>query len=176
MTIWLIFTFALFGRLADVISTRLVTPKLALEGNPLVKRFGWAYAWASLSLALLTFFSPDMGIIVGTFSCLMAHSNMSFALISRYATGERKLRELYLVAIKNCSPASYVGMFVVQFLPLLAVACILLLVGEGNDERLVAGVAYGIFIWVFSMAIFKLKVIKIIGKNRAAASGPNGSL
>ena len=170
MTVWWIFGFALIGRLADVISTWIVTPKLALEGNPLVRRFGWAYAWATLSLALLTFVSPDMGIIVGTFSCLMAHSNMSSALISRFGVGERKLRELYFAAIKNCSPASYIGMFLVQFLPLLAVACVLLLVGQNNGERYVSDVACGIFVWVFAMAIYKLKVIRVIGKNRVVAS------
>lgn len=176
MTIWLIFAFALFGRFADVISTRLVTPTLALESNPLVRRFGWAYAWASLSLALLTLVSRDMRVIVGTFSYLMAHSNMSFALISRFGVGERKLRELYFAAIKNCNPASSIGMFLMQFLPLIVIACAILFFGKYDTEPYVYDVAYGIFVWVFAMAIYKLKVIKVIGRNRASASRPNGSL
>ena len=166
MTIWLIFAFALVGRLADVLSTRIVTPQLALEGNPLVRRFGWAYAWASLSLALLAFVSAEFGIIIGTVSCLMAHSNMSLALISRYATGEQRLRELYFVALKNCSLGSYVGMFLVQFLPLLAVAGALLLFGRSDAKPFVSDVAYGIFCWVMVLTILKLKIIKVVGKNR----------
>ncbi|HWU77434.1 MAG TPA: hypothetical protein VN043_13105 [Rhodanobacter sp.] len=169
MTIWLIFAFALFGKLADVISTRLVTPNLALEGNPLIKRFGWAYAWAGVSLALLTFVSADLGIIVGTVSCLMAHSNMSIALISRYATGERKLRELYGAAIRNCSLGSFIGMFLVQYLPLLAVACVLLFFDRFDTEPYVTDVAYGIFCWVLAIVIFKLKAIRVIGKGRVVA-------
>lgn len=173
MTVWLIFGFALIGRLADVISTRIVTPKLSLEGNPLVRRFGWAYAWATLSLALLAFVSTDMGIIIGTLSCLMAHSNMSFALISRYAVGEQKLREFSHTAIRSCPPRSYFAMSLVQFLPLLAVACALLFFGRFSADDYVSDVAWGIICWVAIMAIFKLKLIGVIGKNRLGVARLN---
>jgi len=59
----------------------------------------------------------------------------------------------------------------VQFLPLVAVACALLFFGRFDTEPYVADVAYGIFCWVLAMAIIKLKVIRVIGKNRVAAPG-----
>jgi hypothetical protein len=41
---------------------------------------------------------------------------------SPYATGEQEPSEIYLVAISSCSAGSYVALFLLQFLPPLAVA------------------------------------------------------
>lgn len=164
--VWVAFAFALVGRVADVVSTRIVTPGLLLEGNWLVRRFGWAYAWISVAVALLAFLSPPAGIIIGTVSCLMAHSNMSFALISRYATGEQGIRKLHAQAIRNCGFGGFVAIFIVQFGPLLALALLILsFVGYSLDNR-VADVGYGILFWVAMIALHKLKVLRYLGTDK----------
>ena len=161
--VWIAFIFALVGRIADVLSTWMVTPKLLLEGNWLVRRFGWAYAWASISIALLAFVSPPGGIIIGTVSCLMAHSNMSFALISRYATGEQGIRKLHTEAILNCNFRGFVAIFIVQFAPLLVLAFLIFSLGGYSVDNWVSDVGLGIICWVSIIALHKLKVLRFLG-------------
>lgn len=154
-----IFLFALTGRLLDIISTRLLTPKLALEGNRIAHKYGWLYAWATLSLSLVTFVMPGLGIMVGTASCLMAWSNMSFVLISRYGLNEYGLRDMYARAVLNCDLRSYVVIQLLQFLPLLAVALMILLVGGFSPDNYSSDIGYGILIWIVALSAHKSKVI-----------------
>ena len=65
----------LLGRLADIISTRLVTPTLRLEANPVMRRLGWRFAWATLLVALLAYYSPALGIAGFAASFMVAASN-----------------------------------------------------------------------------------------------------
>lgn len=168
---WVAFIFALVGRISDVVSTWMVTPKLLLEGNWLVRKFGWAYAWLSVSLALFAFVSPSGGIIIGTVSCLMAFSNMSFALISKYATGEQRIKELLATAIRNCSLDSYIIIFAVQFGPILALAFLIFSLAGYSLDNQISDIGYGIVFWVIMVAVFKLKVLRFVGKNKSGSAG-----
>jgi hypothetical protein len=48
----------LLGRLADVVSTRLASPKLLLEANPIARRLGWPFAWVTLLVCLIAYIDP----------------------------------------------------------------------------------------------------------------------
>src|SRR5258706_13773225 len=43
------------ARLADVLSTRMASPRLQLEANPIVRRLGWPFAWSTLGVCLVAY-------------------------------------------------------------------------------------------------------------------------
>ncbi|MEE9126822.1 MAG: hypothetical protein V3U11_06750 [Planctomycetota bacterium] len=45
----------LLGRLGDIISTWLITPKLDLEANPIVRRLGWRFAVLTVLICLVPY-------------------------------------------------------------------------------------------------------------------------
>ena len=169
MSEWEIFVFALVGRLLDMVSTRMLTPTLLLEGNRVVRRFGWLYAWITLSLALVAFALPSLGIIVGTASCLMAWSNMSFVLLSRYGVGEQGLRDIYAKALETCSLRSYLAIQCIQFLPLVAISLTILVIGDFSLDNDSCAVGYGILVWIFTLSVHKSKVV--VRKSRVRVGG-----
>ena len=73
----------LVSRLGDIGTTFLVTPTLKVEANPIVRRFRWRYAIATLAVALIPYYSLHGGIIVFTISSLIAALNASEAMLAR---------------------------------------------------------------------------------------------
>ena len=67
----------LLSRIGDVVSTRLVTPTLRLEANPIVRRLGWRFAATTLVIAVVPYFLLPLGVVVLTTSLLVAGSNLS---------------------------------------------------------------------------------------------------
>ena len=53
----------LLGRVGDIISTWMITPKLDLEANPIVRKLGWRFAVATVLLCLVPYF-VDLWIAV----------------------------------------------------------------------------------------------------------------
>lgn len=67
----------LLARLGDVGSTYLATPKLKLEANAIVRRFKWPFAWLTVLLAFLPYYSLGAGVILLVASLLVCGSNFS---------------------------------------------------------------------------------------------------
>ena len=67
----------LLGRLGDIVSTLLITPTLRLEANVIARKLGRRFAWFSLILALLPYYSPALGIAALPASLLISASNLS---------------------------------------------------------------------------------------------------
>src|SRR5205085_7774470 len=72
----LIAVLGIAARAADIVSTRLVSPTLALESNALMRRLGWRGAWATLAIGLIAYWSVELGVIVIMASLLVASSNL----------------------------------------------------------------------------------------------------
>ena len=87
----------LVSRLADVLSTRLVTPTLRLEANPFVRQLGWRFAVSSLLLALIPYFMLPVGIAILAASLLVSASNFSRGWLA-HAVGEDTYEELLMRA------------------------------------------------------------------------------
>ena len=85
----------LVSRLGDIGSTYLVTPKLKLEANPIVRKFGWWFAIATMLLCLIPYYSTGMGIIVLIPSLMVSASNTAKIWFAR-AYGESEYQELLL--------------------------------------------------------------------------------
>lgn len=128
---WSGLVFASAGRGLDLLSTWWLTPRLTLEGNPLVRRFGWRYAIvSSIIFPVLGYFIPAIGVMLGTMSCIIAFSNMHNAMIIRYAPdGQQRLRRLMQDALGNCNaPQRFMASFLFV-VPMLSMGLILLVLG-----------------------------------------------
>src|SRR6266850_2113389 len=91
----------LLGRLGDVGSTYLVTPTLRLEGNPIARKFGWRFAWLTIAVCLLPYYSTALGMVAIVVSFLATASNLSRGCIVR-ALGEAE----YLRILQRAAAAS----------------------------------------------------------------------
>jgi hypothetical protein len=87
----------LLSRIGDVVSTRLVTPTLRLEANPIVRRLGWRFAATTLVIAVVPYFLLPLGVVVLTTSLLVAGSNLSRGWLV-HALGEAEYEDLLLRA------------------------------------------------------------------------------
>lgn len=77
----------LLARVGDIGSTYLATPKLRLETNSLARRWRWPFAFATLLLAVIPYYSLPAGIILLVGSLLVCSSNLA-ALWQIRAMGE----------------------------------------------------------------------------------------
>ena len=88
------------SRIADVVSTRLVSPTLALEGNALMRRVGWKGAWATVLAGLVAYWSVEVGIMFTTASFLVAGSNLMRGWFTRFL-GELEVERLMIAAARR---------------------------------------------------------------------------
>ena len=94
---------AVLSRLADILTTYLVTPTLRLEANSIARRFGWWYAWLTVLVGFIPYVSPALGVVVLTTSFMVAAANASKILTAR-ALGEEGMAELSRRVIQATPP------------------------------------------------------------------------
>lgn len=91
----------LLGRLGDIISTWLVTPKLELEANPLVRRLGWRFAVLTVLICLVPYvIHPLLAIILVPPFLMISGSNIGKIWVVR-ALGEKKMLEQSVEAARH---------------------------------------------------------------------------
>jgi len=108
----------LVSRLADIGSTFLASPKLQLESNPVVQRWKWPYAFLTLFVFVLPYWSVGAGIVVMVASLLVAAANSSKILMSR-TLGESEYRALI---VATAARADLIPSLIYTLLPALFMA------------------------------------------------------
>ena len=91
----ILFFFTLLARISDLLTTWLVSPTLKLEANPLARKFRWPFAFLTLLVAFLAYYTPEMAVAIATASFLVAGSNASRIAAAR-ALGEEQLFAMVL--------------------------------------------------------------------------------
>ena len=88
-----------FGRGMDILSTRVATPNLILEGNPIAKKLGWT-GNIILSVAICCVFGlwPLPAIVITTTSVLIAARNFQNAWLMR-SMGEEAYRAWHVARL-----------------------------------------------------------------------------
>jgi hypothetical protein len=84
-----------FSHLGDVLSTRLATPTLKLEANPVMRRGGWPLVYLTLLVALLPYYSAPLGVAFIATSLFVTSSNLSKGWIA-HTLGEAEYEALLL--------------------------------------------------------------------------------
>jgi len=83
----------LISRLGDILSTYMVTPSLALEANPIVKKLGWPFAWLTLVVCFAPYVSIQASLPLLVASLLVSASNSAKIWMAR-AMGEAEYGRL----------------------------------------------------------------------------------
>lgn len=94
---------AVLSRIADILTTYLVTPTLKLEANSIARRLGWWYALLTILVGFIPYVSPALGVVVLTTSFMVAAANASRILTAR-ALGEEEMAALSLRIILASPP------------------------------------------------------------------------
>jgi hypothetical protein len=146
----------LAARLADVLSTRWATPRLRLEANPVVRRLGWPFAWATLLLCGLPYapgFGPPLAVSAIVLSLFVAAGNLSRGWAMR-ALGEDAYHEHLLRVAASATPRQVYGAIALAS-GLVAGAGALLLVFYPSPTEwayffALGIVAYALAVWIYS--------------------------
>lgn len=99
----------LVGRIGDIWSTLFLTPNLALEANPVIRRFKRPALAAGFLLCLVPYFDVNLGVMVAVPFLLVTASNLSRAWMAR-VLGEREMEALFLRAASRSSLALALGL------------------------------------------------------------------
>src|SRR5436305_2300576 len=81
---WLLFVALVLSRGMDILSTRIATPNLVLEGNPIAKLLGWRWLLPiNLVFCIGLAAWPLPGIMLSTMSLLVSARNFQSAWLMR---------------------------------------------------------------------------------------------
>jgi hypothetical protein len=96
-----------FSRGMDMLSTRVATPNLVLEGNPLAKKLGWTWnILISIGFSIGFAFWPLPAIVISTASVLVAARNFQHAWLMR-SLGEEAYRHWHVARIQETKVSLY---------------------------------------------------------------------
>src|SRR5215471_19414018 len=91
----------------DVLSTRVATPNLVLEGNPIAKALGWRWGIVlNVVVSVALAFWPVSAIAVSTMSALVAARNFQSAWLMR-SLGEEAYRQWHIQRMQETRVTLY---------------------------------------------------------------------
>jgi hypothetical protein len=100
-----LFVAVLISRIGDIGTTYLVTPNLTLEANPIVRKFGWPYAFLTLLVAFVAYWDAGIAIIFLVTSLLVCAWNSSQILTAKLfgeeGVGAMKMRMLLQLGFRR---------------------------------------------------------------------------
>jgi hypothetical protein len=104
---WLLLLALLLCRSMDVLSTRIATPNLVLEGNPIAKLLGWRWLLpVNLGFCVALAAWPLPAIMLGTMSLLVAARNFQSVWLMR-SMGEEAYRAWHIQRIQETRVTLY---------------------------------------------------------------------
>ena len=121
----------LVSRLGDVLSTYLMTPKLKLEANPVVRRLRWPFAAATLLFCVVPYISTFAAVMALVPFLFVSASNLSRVWMAR-ALGEEAYLELLMTAARRTKLWHAVGC-VLGASAFVGLAGLVLSVDDGHD-------------------------------------------
>ena len=161
------------GRAGDVLSTLYVTPKLVLEGNPVVRRFKWPTIVLGFALCAVPYFHVPLAIMVAVPSLLVTASNLSRGWMAR-ALGEREVEQIILRVAARGSLATTLTMYWTATAFVIIAAAMLLWLSQEDDER-VQAFAIGLGLYGLAIAIHSTFFLVRMFRRARLAGGDAGS-
>jgi hypothetical protein len=143
----------LISRLGDIGTTYLVSPTLRVEANPIARRLGWKYAFATALIALIPYRSIHGGVIVLTASFLIAASNASEAMLARFM-GEENYAALNREAIQKMPFLLGLSLLCLPAIFLMMLGLMMLLLFPESSNRWGFDVAAGTMAAAAAILIF----------------------
>jgi hypothetical protein len=143
-----------FSRGMDFLSTRVATPNLVLEGNPLAKRLGWRWGIpfnVIFCIGIAMWRLP--AIVVSTTSVLVAARNFQYAWLMR-SMGEENYRDWHVARIQETRISLYLSCLVGQTVLTGAVGAALLYFG--GPDGVPGAIGWGIVAYAIAVAFYTL--------------------
>jgi uncharacterized membrane protein len=155
----------LFSRLGDVGSTYLATPNLALEANPIMKRFGWPLAWASLLICLVAYLDARSGVMILVASLLVTASNLSKAWAMR-SLGEAGYAEYMTRVVRGSSRLWALGFVAGSSIFTAMVGALPIVFGDENTAGYWVGA--GIVLYAVIVALYgSISILRLFARVEA---------
>lgn len=151
---WVFAGLALAGRAADLFSTYVATPNLALEGNPIARKLGWKKGIPlNLVVALAVGCQPLLAVAITTTSLLVAARNFQNAWLMR-SMGEWRYR-LWISERLDEAPPWLAALCFLAEAGLTSIPGIALLI-LGGDRLVPFGVGLGMTAYSAAVALFTM--------------------
>jgi hypothetical protein len=152
---WALFAgLALAGRAADLLSTWIATPNLALEGNPVARHLGWRWGVPlNVAAALAAGSQPLLSVAMTTTSCLVAARNFQQAWVMR-SLGEWRYRLWMSERLAESPRGLAVACHLAEAALVAAPGVALLLLG--GDRLAPFGVGLGMVAYAGAVALFTM--------------------
>ncbi len=154
----------LLGRIGDVVSTRLATPQLLLEMNPIIRKGRWKFAWASLLFCGVPFLDPWIGVMFFVWSCLVAGSNFAGAWITR-AIGEEAVFDLLRRAAQRRSLRSQLVLEMASIGSYLLVVALLMALRFLETNEWIFPVALGVLMLAVGGSAYRVQYVIDLAKS-----------
>jgi len=160
----------LISRIGDIGTTYLVSPKLILEANPIVRKLGWPFALFTLTACLLPYFSLEGAVMALMVFLLVSAHNAAKIWITR-TIGEEAYAAFVLDLARKSKPShALFGLALSTFFVALAGATILLF--YPSPEQWGFWLGLGIVFYAGAVAFYgTLATLRLF--RRAAVSLPN---
>ena len=121
----------LLSRLGDMGSTLIISPSLALEANPAVRRFSIPMLALGLAVVLLPYYHTGLAVAVLIASLLVTGHNLSRGWLA-HALGEKEMSALFERAARRSTRARALGFTLgASGAVALAAAVLIVLSGQG---------------------------------------------
>jgi hypothetical protein len=150
---WLLLLTLLLCRGMDVLSTRVATPNLVLEGNPIAKLLGWRWLLPinfGFCVALAAW--PLPAIMLGTMSVLVAARNFQSAWLMR-SMGEEAYRAWHIHRIQETRVTLYLFCLAGESGLIAALGAVIILFG---DSVVLLGIGWGTVGYASAVAFYIL--------------------
>lgn len=137
---WLLLLALMLSRGMDILSTRIATPNLVLEGNPIAKLLGWRWLLpVNLAFCLGLAAWPLPGIMLSTMSLLVSARNFQSAWLMR-SLGEEAYRTWHIERIQETRVILYLVCVLGETAPFAAVGAAIVYF---SDSLVLAGIGWG---------------------------------
>jgi hypothetical protein len=150
---WLILVALIFCRGMDVLSTRIATPNLVLEGNPIAKLLGWRWLLPiNLGFCVTLAAWPLPAMMLGTMSVLVAARNFQSAWLMR-SLGEEGYRDWHVQRIQETRVTLYLFCLAGETGLIAALGAVIILF---SDSVVLLGIGWGMAGYASAVAFYIL--------------------
>ena len=158
----------LFARGMDILSTRVATPRMVLEGNPIAKFMGWKWGMLfNLAICLGFAFWPIPALVISTCSVLVAARNFQSAWLMR-TMGEEAYRDWFVSLLRQRGFGLYLACLFAQAVLTGLVGVAVMYFGQYSE----ALVAIGTGIIGYAAAVLLFTLLAVWRMRRALRKNP----
>jgi hypothetical protein len=163
----------LASRAGDIGTTFLVTPTLALEANPIMRRLGWRFALLTLALGAVPYWSVNVAVMILVPSLMVSAANAGKIWVAR-TMGERQFSAMMLaLAARSKLRQALAPVFLAALFTGLFGAFVIVLYPDPAGD-LAFWVGAGVIAYGFAIALHGSLAFIRLFKAARAASGSRG--